>query len=227
MKITEELITEAVLKIRPDTAVGFDRIFETMREHKVEVLQSITGKIVNVIPVYSSDVILDCVKNAVSTSQNYILNEFCEKFNLTPAFNLVVSGGEKNIKEDYTTVGDSGLFDGPFNIDGVEIARLDIKDEKVISMPTMLLGDNLFITLGRSRWQDDNGTAVPFMYITSIYYTSDKTEEVVNIINTLHEELNKLERRKVNNDEIKIGFVYRATGSELRIKEKYVKVSYH
>jgi hypothetical protein len=224
MKLTEELFTQEAIKIRKDTCIGFDRVYATMREHKLEILQKITGKLVSVAFIESREVIIKFTEKGVAEYNKYFLSEFFEKYGLTPGFNLVAGMEITEIKknEEFTDNYSYDMFDGPNDVFGHENIGVNLDDGKLKTIPSILFGDDFYITLGKSCVRIEK-KIIPFIYPTTIYYTSDKAEEIARIMNEFHDKLNTFERKKVNVDEIKVGFVYRCN-SDLRIKDKFVKV---
>ena len=224
MKLTEELFTQEAIKIRKDTCIGFDRVYATIREHKLEVLQRITGKLVSVAFISGREVITKFTEKGITDYNKYFLSEFFEKYELTPGFNLV-AGMEiaKNNKSEALTCSSYDMFDGPNDVFGHETIGVNLDDGKLSTVPSILFGDDFYITLGKDHVYAGK-KRVPYIYPTTIYYTSDKAEEIARIMNEFHDKLNTFERKKVNIDEIKVGFVYRCN-SDLRIKDKFVKVN--
>ena len=96
--------------------------------------------------------------------------EFLTKHNLTPAFNFVSSKVRGEYLNTYYDL--SGFRSFSHHLDNEEL-------EDLRSLPLMLFGDNIVVSLVVSNGCDnDDSIYESGFFIDSIYYTSDKVEEV-------------------------------------------------
>lgn len=211
MKITEELWNEYGYDVERIKSGEFN--FD-LNGYYFTIMKKITKK----------EVLMASIQGKITTNEGHkkyleiiLGEEFLTKHNLTPAFNFVSSKVSGKYISTYYDLSGFRNFDH----------HLDCKElEDLRSLPLMLFGDNIVVTLvvSNSCDNDDNIYESSF-FIDAIYYTSDKVEEVKELIKSLHE-INQSLPTPPNKREgmIKLGFAYRTPDGRIDTYNKFVKV---
>lgn len=216
MKLTEDIIVKAALNLRRDEFCN--RFLESDIKYKTGILQAITGKMINCTELYITAALIKLTQKA---REEYIevFKEFCNKFDLTPAFNAIAKEVPKDVKSNRFEI-NTGFEYGAGLGFNEKISFQENSCEKVSVIPTMFLGDDLFLTVRGNSFITGHAEAYPDM----IYYTTDKAMFVADMINFLKEKLNPMEKIETGKDEILVGIVSREEFGNLNVIDKYIKV---
>lgn len=224
MKITEELWNKYSNDFDKRNEINTNYILNTTNYYS-HVLRKITKKeILSVGTLFRSTTI-----EGYQQLNNFILGEeFLNKFNLTPGFNSVVGISAQNfhtsLGEIYTSVSAQ-----------LDIYLADLKEDTVKSYPLILFGDNLIIPLDimynsnisnetDKICEGDNKQII--IEPTEIYYTSDKYDEVIEILKTLSDFAKSLPTPPNNYDKcIRVEFAYLDSSGSIKTIRKFVKIN--
>ena len=217
MRITEEAITKEVLKL---DKINLYSDISTEVNYRIRILKSITGKVVSYLKLRFNFFDLE---EEEKYKIKEIIEEFYKKFDLVPSFNIVTHSSTKGRCDCF-------FDDGPFSCDPwshaaiAEQISMDGDNENIInivSVPSMFLGNDLFITL--SSWPKLAET--PISIPTGFYYAVDKADVVVEMVTWLKDKIKPLKYKKPDNDEIKVGIAYRDVKGNLDVTDKYIKIN--
>lgn len=213
MKITEELWNEYGYDVERVKSGDFNF---NLNGYYFTIMKKITKK----------EVLMASIQGKITTNEGHkkyleiiLGEEFLNKHNLTPAFNFVSSkvSGEKYISPSYYDLSGFRNFDHQLGSEKLEDLR---------SLPLMLFGDNIVVALVvYNSCDNDDNIYESSIFIDSIYYTSDKADEVKELIKSLHEINQSLPTPPDKREGmIKLGFAYRTPDGRIETYNKFVKV---
>ncbi len=211
MKITEELWNKNSYNVK---RIKGENVYSNAKDYYFNVMNKITKKV-----VLRTEVIEKPTTNEGFKMYTELLlgEDFLKKHDLTPAFNYLVSKTDNdycNAKYDL-----SGFGDFPHNVSKKESLQ-DIQ-----TFPLMLFGDNIVISLTVSNGVGENLVYQTGVYVNDIYYTSDRTDEVKNILESLYEINQKIPNKPNKKDgSIKVDFAFRASDGRIDTYTKFVKI---
>lgn len=214
MKITEELWNEYAYDVKRGNK---ENEFRNSIDYYFTVMKRITKK----------EVLRTTIEDKYTTNEGYKMytdlllgEEFLNKHNLTPAFNYLVSLCNDDEALYATKTDLYSCFDFMHKIGSKDLIQ-DLK-----ALPLMLFGDNIVICLFVSNHCDNDYYIYQTgVYIRDIYYTSDRVEEVKEILKSLKEINQKIpDKPNKRAGQIKVGFAYFNEYGKINTFSKFVKV---